>query len=314
MPDSSIREEEDYVSISIDGQDVPRSVKYVRVVVHTTGAVGQTALSGNHATMYLLFSNGRSVQINMNCEVDDINGKLTMKSRTYQTSRTQLAKKDIPTLTTKFTAKDVLQRIKAMGFQDFTFAGGGMGCRHWILTIIRDFESIGWLAVDSVVTLHQFLSVKYAREDEGRRHTSIIQGTFDAVRTQSFAVYNWSYIISRCTASVNYWAAVQPPTQQSLQTVNTYRQQAYDADQSARQGAELHKARMDEKKEELRREEQRRETVRLIEAERERRERMVEAERERRERIAEAERERIELQRRAERPQDGNKRHRRSRK
>lgn len=132
---------DDYLEIRVRLNDLESRVLGVRVVVHTTGRMGNSDASDNHVTQYLLLPGSRSVQINMNHTPDDINGTLNIHSRDYRSSRSEIehfpegSETDItqqsPEIHQRFSVRDACTAITRLKLGDFTFAGGGMGCRAW---------------------------------------------------------------------------------------------------------------------------------------------------------------------------------------
>jgi len=130
----------DYLTIQIDAQDLQQVVQGVRVVVHTTGRWGNTNASDNHVTQYLLLPSNRAVQLNMRHTHNDLNGHLAINSRDYRRSRSEIL--HFPNepneiqgrsreVICNFTVRDVVGLFDGdHGSKDFTFAGGGNGCRY----------------------------------------------------------------------------------------------------------------------------------------------------------------------------------------
>lgn len=106
------------------------TVVKIRFTVHNTGQLVNSQCSDNHTSAYLLLSNNNAVQINMRTEPNKIDGMYEMCDRNYQKSSSGIQHFDYTALSS-FNAQNVHDIIWREGFNEYTFTGGGIGCRFW---------------------------------------------------------------------------------------------------------------------------------------------------------------------------------------
>ncbi|KAI6788022.1 hypothetical protein KC331_g19908 [Hortaea werneckii] len=240
----------DYLSIRVLHKDLDQNVLGVRVVVHTTGRMGNSNASDNHVTQYLLLPGQSSIQINMRHTVDDLNGHLEIQSRNYRGSRTEIehyppgtTNTDQSTsreVRTNFTFRGVLHHLQRNGLDGFTFAGGGMGCRAWHVVLMSMYESNTWVSQGSTQGLHRYLSYQRSTR-EAPRHITIQQGTFDDTGAQKFANERWQalqHLVHRYHTMCYQQYQIHPTTDLA-EKIRELDQQQRDLAESATKGAQL---------------------------------------------------------------------------
>ncbi|EME39018.1 hypothetical protein DOTSEDRAFT_29200 [Dothistroma septosporum NZE10] len=194
-----------YVRIQVQNSDWNKQVSKITIVVHTEGQWESSSLSNNHVTQYLSLAGGGTVQINeRHVDEDDINGRFEMVSRnySYDQSRSMITDFDIPLHPQQRpTVRAIYNIISGGGFNDFCFAPGGMGCRHWHITIVALYEMNGWAIAFSAIGLLDNLSFLYSRAAE-RVPTSIKPGTFDVDAAQELAQTTWQNMETQVETSL----------------------------------------------------------------------------------------------------------------
>ena len=105
------------------------AITCVRVTVHNTGRKGNSLASDNHTTTYLIVRDA-SIQLNMRTDPEYITGIMDMQQRDYIQSRSSLKNFNLLPIQA-ITPGYVYSLLKNNGFDDYTFTGGGIGCRYW---------------------------------------------------------------------------------------------------------------------------------------------------------------------------------------
>ncbi|KAF1992772.1 hypothetical protein P154DRAFT_452038 [Amniculicola lignicola CBS 123094] len=119
-------------------------------------------LSQNHWTIYMLINTG-SVQLNMQlANTDSDRGKLVVKEHAYTSSNTAVHFWDIPALQDA-KASAVYSLILAKGRDKYNMAEGGVRCRWWVLTVMRDIVESGFVEGIEVEQFLPSLSYNYSR-------------------------------------------------------------------------------------------------------------------------------------------------------
>ncbi|KAK4900150.1 hypothetical protein LTR49_027528 [Elasticomyces elasticus] len=168
----------------------------------------------------------------MRHEHDDLNGHLEIKSREYRTSQTEIVHyppnqpNDVQARSSEivgtFTPRDVVNLLLG-GLNDFTFAGGGNGCRYWqsvcyanyaevpkltfiSIMLIAQYEQKRWIVQGTTTRLFIFLSNQYSTR-QFEQQIVIQQGTFDVDTVQQRANQHWTTIQEQ--VSGQYQTALQ---------------------------------------------------------------------------------------------------------
>lgn len=108
-------------------------VQAIRVTVHTTGLFFESdTRSGNHASIFLLTSDGNSVRLNMTkAQPTHTMGTYIVHHCTYRESTSSLGNFDLH-VKEGLTVKDVLSLVHAKGRDRYRLAPSGLGCRFWV--------------------------------------------------------------------------------------------------------------------------------------------------------------------------------------
>ncbi|KAG8627975.1 hypothetical protein KVT40_003848 [Elsinoe batatas] len=235
--------DEECEKINIRASDTEKKVKEIHAVVHTTGRVGETNSSDNHVSMYAVISGSRSIQINMRHDPDDLDGVLTINSRDYVESRSQITKLVLKPAQ-DFTVQELVDSLRTWGMQDFIFSNGRALIASAALTklsiiLVRMLDRSGRLELDASLRLHNFFSYQYSTL-QPPRHIVLRQGTYDRANTQRMAQAAWGEITARA-GQWERWYRGQPIA--SSPTVTRYIaqkvQQISDLNASASQGRQL---------------------------------------------------------------------------
>lgn len=113
-------------------QAANRTVRRVRVVMHTTGPMAPGSLaSENHSSLYCLLDEGQSYQFNMYAQGNDPTGRLYHGRRDYQLSHSAITFFDYSVIVA-FTPRNVHELLADQGLLAYTFRDGLMGYRHWM--------------------------------------------------------------------------------------------------------------------------------------------------------------------------------------
>lgn len=113
-----------------------RTVKTVRIIVHTAGAAGPT-ISDNYWSIFLLLHDGKSVRINMAAEPGYIDGELRWSKHDYQLSNSALRHWDFQVKGTVRVC-DIASLLYNYSRHLYDMSGGGSGCRWWVYVISTD--------------------------------------------------------------------------------------------------------------------------------------------------------------------------------
>ncbi|KAK3613649.1 hypothetical protein LTR22_028071 [Elasticomyces elasticus] len=144
----------------------------------------------------------------MRHEHDDLNGHLEIKSREYRTSQTEIVHyppnqpNDVQARSSEivgnFTPGDVVDLLLG-GLNDFTFAGGGNGCRYWqsvcyanyaevpkltfiSIMLIAQYEQKRWIVQGTTTRLFIFLSNQYSTRQSEQQ--IVIHGKYQTALQQ----------------------------------------------------------------------------------------------------------------------------------
>ncbi|KAF7935314.1 uncharacterized protein EAE97_008221 [Botrytis byssoidea] len=139
---------------AVKESDYDLVVKAIRVTVHTTGKFFESDIrSGNHASIFLLTSNDASVRLNMTkTSADATMGTYEIKYCSYQRTNSSLRDFDLTATSQGLTVGHVLQLIEKKKRDEYQLARSGLGCRHWVKTVIRDFNDAGFISSSSPLT------------------------------------------------------------------------------------------------------------------------------------------------------------------
>ncbi|KAF5871212.1 uncharacterized protein Bfra_007725 [Botrytis fragariae] len=138
----------------VEDRDFDLDVHTIRVTVHTTGKFfeGDTR-SGNHASIFLLTSNNASVRLNMTkLSADATMGTYQMIYCRYQRTNSSLRDFDLTATGRGLKVGHVLELVKKKRRNEYQLARSGLGCRHWVKTVIRDFNDAGFISSSSTLT------------------------------------------------------------------------------------------------------------------------------------------------------------------
>ncbi|KAF2241874.1 hypothetical protein BU26DRAFT_535227 [Trematosphaeria pertusa] len=94
-------------------------------------------LSQNHWTIYLLLNGSGSVQINMKTDPRPsvVQGVYEVTRRSYRVSN-----------------GCTMQEISSKGWHRYNMTAGGVGCRHWVLAVLRGLAARGWVDANDIET------------------------------------------------------------------------------------------------------------------------------------------------------------------
>ncbi|KAF1970568.1 hypothetical protein BU23DRAFT_556782 [Bimuria novae-zelandiae CBS 107.79] len=120
-------------------------------------------LSQNHWTIYMLTSATGSVQLNMQL-ADSVSdrGKLVVKEHAYVNSNTAVQFWDIPARPNTL-AGTVYNLILSKGRHRYNMTEGGVGCRWWVFTVLRDFAASDLVEAGKVDEFLPNLSYNFSR-------------------------------------------------------------------------------------------------------------------------------------------------------
>ncbi|KAH8789208.1 hypothetical protein BGZ57DRAFT_878674 [Hyaloscypha finlandica] len=138
---------------SITPEDYARIVHTIRVTIHSTGYFfeGDTR-SGNHASIYLLTSDGRtSIRLNMvKAGPTDTMGTFKTSHCNYRDTTSSIYDFDIKAVE-GLTVSHVLSLLEQKRRSQYRLARSGVGCRYWVQTIVNDFNENGFIDPNSPV-------------------------------------------------------------------------------------------------------------------------------------------------------------------
>ncbi|KAJ8068359.1 hypothetical protein OCU04_003921 [Sclerotinia nivalis] len=138
----------------IEPKDYDLLVDTIRVTVHTTGKFFDSdTRSGNHASIYLLASNGASVRLNMTkLTADAKRGTYQLTYCRYQHTNSSLIDFDLKATSRGLKVKHVLELIEERKRDKYKLARSGLGCRFWVQTIIKDLQEMKFISSSSEVS------------------------------------------------------------------------------------------------------------------------------------------------------------------
>ncbi|KAM0158090.1 hypothetical protein ACHAQE_005675 [Botrytis cinerea] len=138
----------------IEDRDYDLNVIAIRVTIHTTGKFFEDDdRSGNHASIYLLTSIDTSVRLNMTkLGADATMGTFQATYCRYQQTNSSLRDFDLTATSQGLKVGQILQLVYNNGRDKYQLARSGLGCRHWVKTVIRDFDGAGFVSSRSRVT------------------------------------------------------------------------------------------------------------------------------------------------------------------
>ncbi|KAF3893265.1 hypothetical protein GTR04_4044 [Trichophyton interdigitale] len=156
-------------------------VTVIRVTMHTTGYFFESdTRSGNHASIFLLTGNYKSVRLNMTkAGPTDTMGTYTETRCEYESSHSSLHDIDIPAVT-GLTVDHVIRLILTKGRRNYRLAPSGVGCRFLVKTIIEDLEGTGYIhpdGKDAIVQAYNDLQYNYS-QGQSPEFEAIVPGTF----------------------------------------------------------------------------------------------------------------------------------------
>lgn len=152
---------------SLTAADRSLGVSWVRVTIHTMGHFFEDdERSGNHASIFLLTSDGAAVRLNMTkAGPTDTMGTLETPYCSFQSSNSSLVDLDVP-LVQGLTVGHIIDLIFQNGRDRFKLHRSGVGCRYWVMTIMYDLERAGYIHSSATVTateVHNRLRYNYSR-------------------------------------------------------------------------------------------------------------------------------------------------------
>ncbi|KAG9231499.1 hypothetical protein BJ875DRAFT_498264 [Amylocarpus encephaloides] len=160
-----------------------RIVKSVKVVVHTTGAIGpNTPMSNNHWSIYLLLANNKgSLRLNMRAEWDDTTeawnttGILECSTHAYTLTHSAIGSWDytVPDVTVGWICTLLWNEER----DTYDMSGGGSGCRWWVYCIIQLLENQRYISSGSAEDLYPKLLFLYSTSGE-TRDLPMVKGEF----------------------------------------------------------------------------------------------------------------------------------------
>ena len=117
----------------MDLRNDARSVKSVRVVVHTLGVWPNGTISDNHWSIYLLLENNQSsVRMNMRAESGNPKGILEWSPNLAYTLHTSAIQHWDYSFISGVTVANVYDLIMRNRRDQYKMSGGGSGCRWWM--------------------------------------------------------------------------------------------------------------------------------------------------------------------------------------
>ncbi|EHY60709.1 hypothetical protein ABEF92_000304 [Exophiala dermatitidis] len=122
-------------------------------------------LSQNHWSIYLIIKGGGSVRLNM--ETDPTPGKhegiFKVTRHQYEMTTSCVRHWDCPA-TDNITVGRILKLIGEKRRNRYRMTPTGVGCRHWVLTIIGDLVNAGYIGdTNATATLNQVIQFNYSR-------------------------------------------------------------------------------------------------------------------------------------------------------
>ncbi|KAF2744727.1 hypothetical protein M011DRAFT_460754 [Sporormia fimetaria CBS 119925] len=180
-------------SSSLTTRNGEKDVLYIRVIAHSLGPKLKPngITSTNHWTIWAIY-NGGSVQFNMKAseevkkdpntgvEYYDTRGIFVVKDRSdYKTERSAECF-DIPIPQGKTVkVKDIEGAIRRNHWDLYNMNNDGVGCRHWVLSVMRGLARLG-LADGTEVENVLAVKIKflYSTKGDPKPHTDPEQGTF----------------------------------------------------------------------------------------------------------------------------------------
>ncbi|KAF1955280.1 hypothetical protein CC80DRAFT_493202 [Byssothecium circinans] len=106
--------------------------------------MGQSQLSDNHWSIYLLVENNRSVRLNMAAESGYLTGNLNIRPYDYALTTSSIKHWDYKTVP-GLSVSHIVGMIYQKGRHLYNMSGGGSGCRYWVYVILNDMAAMGWL-------------------------------------------------------------------------------------------------------------------------------------------------------------------------
>ena len=212
--------------------------------------MGNTLASNNHTTQYLILSSDTSVQLNMRIDPGYINGILEMTPRSYVESNSEILHFSLR-VNEAFTPRMLHDWLVQVGFQDYTFTGGGIGCRYWkwvllqqilwrillnfvsilVIYLLERYQRLPW---GSAVQIHARLPFSFST-NRNPVPWPIQQGTFDRPGTQAIATQLCAEISAQVQENIRHLRQADANAQEM--TAATSQLQALQT--SATQGARL---------------------------------------------------------------------------
>ncbi|KAF7897893.1 uncharacterized protein EAF01_008859 [Botrytis porri] len=166
----------------IEEGDYELKIQKIRVTVHTTGKFFPSdTRSGNHASIYLLTSNNASVRLNMaKLSADATMGTYQTIYCSYQDTNSSLKDFDLKATGRGLTVGHVLGLVEEKNRDKYKLARSGLGCRHWVRTIINDLHEAGYISSSSPLSTEDALNALKYNYSKGKNpeREDIDPGTF----------------------------------------------------------------------------------------------------------------------------------------